>query len=382
MWIHLRNINIPNSILLGVQSSLVFALLGLSFVEKQTSTPSALTRNDPFNTQWFAHHKNTARLISDETAVQVIAIIISAGTAGVSTITFVKRFQPTSCGWESSLLATTLFWTLYWIVFTYIRKSGGPPSVPGRVLRLADTAAALEDLRGLWNDESRVTMWRLARGRSLPDLPEHVVRALQRSKDPDSLSMPKKLRLFHRSLLTEMPAFWTIPVGLVIPLVVVTMIVGADKSISAAELRHFIIITVSGAMLVTVFFGFSMLSLYQAIIERLSQREFVPSYFLAWTMHVMSAFFFFIWLLKVGILHYDNSSFINVAALLFCAFSFPALTKWGYLLARPLKNPNKAPLKQIIDHIVKTLEAEQAELITEIRKDLPHQPTRQRIQMR
>lgn len=109
LWTHLKNIAVPNSTLLNVQSGLVFALLGLSFIEGTTSSPSAPVKKDQFGREWLAHQKKTAKLLSDETALQAIVLIISAAITAVSTLNFIKRFPSDAGGWESSLLAAALF---------------------------------------------------------------------------------------------------------------------------------------------------------------------------------------------------------------------------------------------------------------------------------
>lgn len=377
LWTHLKNIAVPNSTLLNVQSGLVFALLGLSFIEGTTSSPSAPVKKDQFGREWLAHQKKTAKLLSDETALQAIVLIISAAITAVSTLNFIKRFPSDAGGWESSLLAAALFWMLYWIVLKYIiRKSEASPSPSGRVLRLLDTAAALEDLRALSTGESGMTMWRMARGRTRPELPEDLQKALEQDTEPKVIARPARFKGLLASVLRRRSELWAISVGLLIPLIVVTMMICLDKNTPAeAVLRH-LVAAAGFSMILTLCFSYSVVMLHQAVLERLSQKEFVSTYLLAWIMFIMSiALLTTIWSSELTILYARDIESIRVALFLFCLFSLPALLKWGHIIARPLAAPDKSPFKEIIDHVSEELKAEKTELLTEIREAHRRQTT-------
>lgn len=384
LWTHLKNIAVPNSILLNVQSGLVFSLLGLSFIERTTSSPSAPVEKDQFGPEWLAHQKKTAKLLSDETALQVVVFIISAAITAVSTLNFIKRFPSDAGGWESSLLAAALFWMLYWIVLKYIiRKSEASPSPSERVLRLLDTAAALEDLRALSTGESGMTMWRMARGRTRPELPEDLQKALEQDTEPKVIARPARFKGLFASVLRRRSELWAIPVGLLIPLIVVTMMICLDKNTPAEAVLRLLAATAGFSMILTLCFGYSVVVLHQAVFERLSQKEFVPFYLLAWIMFITSivfltAIWFFltaIWPSKLATLYTRDIESIRVALFLFCLFSLPALLKWGHIIAHPLAAPDKSPFKEIIDHVSEELKAEKTELLTEIREAHRRQTT-------
>lgn len=385
LWTHLKNIAVPNSTLLNVQSGLVFALLGLSFIERTTSSPSTPVKKDQFGREWLAHQKKTAKLLSDETALQAVVFIISAAITAVSTLNFIKRFLSDAGGWESSLLAAALFWMLYWIVFKYIiRKSEASPSASERVLRLLDTAAALEDLRALSTGESGMTMWRMTRGRTRPELPEDLQKALEQDTEPKVIARPARLKGLLASVLRRRSELWAISVGLLIPLIVVTTMICLDKNTPAEAILRHLAATADFSMILTLLcFGCSVVMLYQAVLERLSQKEFVPFYLLAWIMFIMSIVFLTaiwfiltaIWFSELTTLYARDIKSIRVALFLFCLFSLPVLLKWGHIIAHPLAAPDKSPFKEIIDHVSEELKAEKTELLTEIREAHRQQTT-------
>lgn len=377
LWTHLKNTVVPNATLLEVQSGLVVALLGLSFIEGRTSAPSAPVKKDQFGREWLAHQRKTAKLLSDETALQAVVFIISAGITAVSTLNFIKRFPSDTGGWESSLLATALFWMLYWIVLKYIiRKSEASPSLSGRVLRLLDTAAALEDLRTLSTGESRITMWRMTRGRTRPELPEDLQKALEQDTEPKVIPRPARLKGLLASVLRRRSELWAIPVGLLIPLIVVTMMICFDKNTSTEAILSHLAAAAGFSMILTLCFGYSVVMLHQAVLERLSQKEFVSTYLLAWMMLITSiALLTAIWSSELTTLYARDIDSIRVALFLFYLFSLPALLKWGHIIARPLAAPDKSPFKGIIDHASEELKAEKTELLTEIREAHRRQTT-------
>lgn len=169
---------------------------------------------------------------------------------------------------------------------------------------------------------------------------------------------------------------WAIPVGLLIPLIVVTMMICLDKNTPAeAVLRH-LAATAGFSMILTLCFGYSVVVLHQAVLERLSQKEFVSTYLLAWIMLIMSiALLTAIWSSKLTTLYARDIESIRVALFLFCLFSLPALLKWGHIIAHPLAAPDKSPFKEIIDHVSEELKAEKTELLTEIREAHRRQTT-------
>lgn len=135
-------IAVSNELLLTVQTSLVFALLGLAFFEK--GSPG--TGVEVYDGSWFTRIMANARLLSLNSITQAAAMLISGGVASVSLLNLVRRFGANDPHWETSLLAFLLLAVVYLFVFFKVFLARPDTFYEDKVLRLADVFAALEDL--------------------------------------------------------------------------------------------------------------------------------------------------------------------------------------------------------------------------------------------
>lgn len=372
---HLRNINVSNKTLLSVQTGLIFSLLSISFIDRK-SLRLQRPHDTPTGQQfWFRTQKKAARSLSGETAIQFIAIAVGAGVAGVSTTTSIERFLENSPSWESSFLASILFWIIYGIAFNYPQDSITTHSTPEDFLRLADIESALASISNSKSNREPLTMWRTRRGRDEDQAAYRINRTVDQFTDPRPHHNTKQLStsghatslrneepLLHRlkTLPHKIKAFTITPLTLALaggPVIQVLLLV----------LLHAKVEIVLGSLIIcAAVAAVSLLAIYLSIKERLSQRNFSSLYLLAWIAYAFHPAFFATLVLKlIAEQHPLNFvTIIGVNYLLILALN--AFIAWGCLLATPFQSLDEKVVDELLKRTRKELESEKRKILIKV----------------